>query len=339
MNIRNDISLKSYNTFGLDYHARCLVTLDDEQEASHLFSSKHSFPSPLFILGGGSNLLFTGNFTGTLIQPLFGGIKIEKEQGNEVVVSVGAGIKWDDLVSLTVEKGLYGLENLSLIPGTVGASPVQNIGAYGTEVKDIIEKVGTISTVDGSARTFSIDECEFGYRYSAFKGKYKGKFLVTRVFFRLSANPCLNLEYGPVKEEIRRLGSESLANVRQAVINIRRSKLPDPVVTGNAGSFFKNPAVTENEASELKRKYPGIPLYPDRKGMVKIPAGWLIERCGWKGKRLGNAGVHEKQALVIVNYGNASGEEIYHLSEMISKSVQDEFGISLEREVEVICPI
>lgn len=336
---RKDISLKSYNTFGLEYRAGCLITLEDEQEASHLFSSGRSLKLPLLVLGGGSNLLFTGDFKGTLIQPAFGGINIEEILGDNVVISAGAGLNWDKLVSWTVENGLYGLENLSLIPGNVGASPVQNIGAYGTEIKDIIEKVETISINDGSARNFTKDECEFGYRYSVFKGKHKGKYLVTKVFFRLSKSPYLNLGYGQIKEEIKKLGTETLAHTRQAVINIRRKKLPDPAVTGNAGSFFKNPVLAEMEASYLRQRYPVMPLYPDRKGMVKIPAGWLIEQCGWKGKRHGDAGVHENQALVIVNYGNATGDEIFKLSELIMNSVHDKFGIALEREVEVISPI
>jgi UDP-N-acetylmuramate dehydrogenase len=265
-------------------------------------------------------------------------ISIEKSEGDYVIVSAGAGVNWDDLVEWTVEHNLYGLENLSFIPGTVGASPVQNIGAYGAEIKDYIEKVETISTADFTRKTFGRDDCGFGYRYSIFKGSEKGKYLVTQVSFRLFSSPVFNLEYSALRDELRS-NKITLREVREAVISIRKRKLPDPEVTGNAGSFFKNPVIPAADATILKVKNPAVPLYADAPGFTKVAAGWLIEQCGWKGRKSGNAAVHEKQALVLINCGNATGQEILSLSEEIKVSVQEKFGIKLEREVEVINPI
>jgi UDP-N-acetylmuramate dehydrogenase len=289
-------------------------------------------------MGSGSNLLFTGDFKGTILYPEMKGFRIEEsdQKTGNIIVSSGAGINWDDFVKWTIDKGFGGLENLSLIPGKVGATPVQNIGAYGVEVKDLILKVSTINTSDGSMRVFSQNECEFGYRNSFFKKNEKGLYLVTRVYYNLKINPVLNLEYDSLKEEVNIIGSLTLQNVRQAVINIRRRKLPDPEIAGNAGSFFKNPVVSESLAREMKNTYSALPLYEDKKGFMKLAAGWLIEQCGWKGKRTGDAGVHDKQALVIINYGKATGQEIYDLSEQIKKSVYEKFGVMLEREVEVV---
>jgi UDP-N-acetylmuramate dehydrogenase len=227
-------------------------------------------------------------------------------------------------------------ENLSLIPGNVGAAPVQNIGAYGAEVRNVIEKVRAISLRDGSVKEFNNDECKFGYRDSIFKNELKGKYLITKVYFKLSAKPKVSLEYGSLKDEMNKLGSISLGNVRKIVISTRQNKLPDPAQICNAGSFFKNPVVQSAVADDLKAKYPKIPVFKDVSGSVKIAAGWLIEQCGWKGKKCGDAGVHDKQALVIVNYGNATGRQLYDLSEQIKKSVEEKFGISLEREVEIV---
>jgi UDP-N-acetylmuramate dehydrogenase len=336
--IYKNVSLKKYNTFGLDYMADCMIHLKTEKEATTFFKSDKSGRKPFLILGSGSNLLFTSDFKGTILYPEMKGMRIEeRDRGNgNIIVSSGAGVSWDDFVEWTVNKGFGGLENLSLIPGKVGATPVQNIGAYGVEVKDLILKVSTINTSDGSIRVFTQNECEFGYRNSIFKKQEKGKYLVTMVYYNLKTNPLLNLEYDSLKEEVNRIGTFTLQNVRQAVINIRRSKLPDPEITGNAGSFFKNPIVTESLASEMKNNYSAMPLYEDKKGFMKLAAGWLIEQCGWKGKRIGDAGVHDKQALVLINYGKATGKEIYDLSEQIKKSVYEKFGVRLEREVEVV---
>ena len=338
MMIFKNIPLKKYNTFALDYTAECMIRIKTEKEAAALFNGNHFWNEPLLILGSGSNILFTGDFNGTILYPQIGGIKIEEYEpdNKNVIISAGAGINWDDLVLWSVNKGFGGLENLSLIPGKVGATPVQNIGAYGVEVKDLIVKVKTIDISDGSLRVFTNKECEFGYRTSIFKKKEKGKYLVTRVYYRLSVQPVLNLSYDSLKDEVRRIGKETLKNVRKGVINIRRSKLPDPEIIGNAGSFFKNAVVKASVAQDLKKEHPDMPVYQDKAGYVKLASGWLIDRCGWKGKRKGDAGVHEKQALVLVNYGKATGKEIFELSQEIKKSVSDKFGIDLEREVEIV---
>jgi UDP-N-acetylmuramate dehydrogenase len=287
-------------------------------------------------MGGGSNLLFTCDYSGTILVPGFKGIKTEAESDEYVIISAGAGVLWDDLVEWSVVKGYGGLENLSLIPGLVGAVPVQNIGAYGVEARETIVKVKTISTQDGSIRFFSNEECGFAYRDSIFKNREKGNYLVTRVFFRLKTNPVPDLAYGTLKDELLKLGDHSLKNIRQAVINIRRSKLPDPAIIGNAGSFFKNPLVDASMSEELKRNYPELPCYDDPAGAVKLSAGWMVEQCGWKGRRIGDAGVYEKQSLVLVNYGKASGKEVLELSEKIKLSVFEKFRVLLEREVEII---
>jgi UDP-N-acetylmuramate dehydrogenase len=336
--IYKNMPLKKYNTFCLNYTATQLIEIKTEQEAIQLFNGTNTWIKPLLILGGGSNVLFVSDYEGTILLPEIEGSEIEETQEDEgyAIVSAGAGVNWDEFVEWTVNKGFGGLENLSLIPGKVGATPIQNIGAYGVEVKDLITSVRTVSTEDGSIRMFNNHECGFEYRNSVFKHSEKGKYLVTRVYYKLSIIPRLNLGYGSLKEEVGKLGSETLKNVRQAVINIRQSKLPDPLITGNAGSFFKNPLVHNSFAENLKKEYPDIPFYRDKEGYVKLASGWLIDKCGWKGKRKGDAGVHDKQALVLINYGNASGKEIYDLSSEISDSVMAKFGIMLEREVEVI---
>ncbi len=334
--IYENISLKKFNTFGLNVRADRLVTFKLEENAIYFFKQHKDSGHRCLILGQGSNLLFTSDFHGTIIHPEMQGITLEGKKGDEVIVSAGAGEVWDKLVESTVNNGMGGLENLSLIPGLVGASPVQNIGAYGAEVRNTIEKVRAISLEDGSVREFANSECSFGYRASIFKGELKGRYLITRVYFKLSTKPKLCLEYGSLKEEINKLGSTSLGNVRKTVIRTRQSKLPDPVLIGNAGSFFKNPVVSEPVVNKLKEEFPKIPVFRDAAGGTKLAAGWLVEQCGWKGKRIGDAGVHERQALVLVNHGNATGQELFELSERIRNSVLEKFGISLDREVEVI---
>jgi UDP-N-acetylmuramate dehydrogenase len=338
MMIYKNIPLKKYNTFGLDYMAECMIHIRTEKDAIALFNGTVDWKKPFLILGSGSNILFTSDFQGTILYPELAGIKLEEQESGtgSVIISAGAGVNWDDFVAWTVNKGFGGLENLSLIPGKVGATPVQNIGAYGVEIKDLIVKVKTLRINDGSIRVFSNDECEFGYRNSIFKNSLKARYLVTRVYYRLTTKPLLNLSYESLKEEVNKLGKESLSNVRLGVINIRRSKLPDPELIGNAGSFFKNPVVESDFARNLKIDYPDMPLYKNKEGFSKLASGWLIDRCGWKGKRNGDAGVHNKQALVLVNYGNATGKEIYNLSEEIKGSVLDKFDVILEREVEVV---
>jgi UDP-N-acetylmuramate dehydrogenase len=334
--IYEKVSLKKFNTFGLNVKADRLVTFAHEENAIRFLEQKNGSVLKCMILGGGSNLLFTEDFHGTMIHPEMEGITLEGKKGDDVIVSAGAGVIWDKLVESTVNKGLGGLENLSLIPGLVGAVPVQNIGAYGVEAKDTIDKVRAISIEDGSVREFKNEDCRFGYRDSIFKRELKGKYFITKVYFKLSTKPKLCLEYGSLKDEINKLGSTSLVNVRNIVIGTRQNKLPDPEQICNAGSFFKNPVVNEQVADKLKSKHPKIPVFKDHSGGVRLAAGWLIEQCGWKGKRIGDAGVHDKQALVIVNHGNATGRELFDLSEQVKKSVAEEFGIILEREVEVI---
>lgn len=336
MLIKRNVSLKSFNTFGIECMAGTLIHVRTEKEARSLLSGGLTCKKPLLIIGSGSNILFTRDFRGTIICPMFRSIRIENLENEGVIISAGAGVVWDDLVEWSVQMGLGGIENLSGIPGKVGAVPVQNIGAYGTEAKDVIAKVRTLRTSDGKIRIFRNEECGFGYRSSIFKKDEKGKYLVTRVYFRLNLNHVPNLGYGTLKEEVKKLGRPTLKNMRTAVLSIRQSKLPDPAIIGNAGSFFKNPLVSKRRAESLISRYPQMPVYDDPSGMKKIAAGWLIEQCGWKGKRAGEAGVHEKQALVLVNHGTAAGREIFELSEKIRRSVEDKFGIRLEREVEVI---
>ena len=334
--IYKNFSLKNYNSFGLDYKADKFIVVKTIEEFSELISLKKELQSPYFILGGGNNLLFTSDYNGVIIHPEITGIEIVEENNESILVSTGAGIEWDSLVEWSVEKGLYGLENLSHIPGSVGATPVQNIGAYGKEASEVIDKVVAININDGSIKTFTNEECCFNYRDSIFKQELKGKYLIVKVFFKLSVNNGFNLNYGALEQEVNRLGGATLRNVRQAVINIRSSKLPDPKILGNAGSFFKNPVVDFHKAELLKNTFPEMPVYEDKVGLAKLSAGWLIEQCGWKGKRCGDAGVYEKQALVIVNYGKATGKQILELSENIKRSVSEMFGVQLESEVEVV---
>ena len=334
--IYKNFSLKKHNSFELDYKADKFIVIKSIDKFSELIEQKKELAVPYFILGGGNNVLFTSDYNGVILHPAIEGIEIEKNDGKSVLVSAGAGVEWDSLVEWSVEKGLYGLENLSHIPSSVGATPVQNIGAYGREASEVIDKVVAININDGSIKTFTNEECCFNYRDSIFKRELKNKYLIVKVFFKLSINGCFNLNYGSLEAEVNRLGGATLRNVRQAVINIRDSKLPNPKVLGNAGSFFKNPVVDSNKAGLLKSTFPELPVYEDKTGFVKLSAAWLIEKCGWKGKRQGDAGVHENQALVIVNYGKATGRQIFELSEDIKRSVLEKFGVELESEVEIV---
>jgi len=334
--ILNNSSLKPHNTFGLDYKAERIVIVRSEEEISNIIREGETKGAPHLAVGAGSNLLFVSDFHGTIIHPEIEGIKIDKEDNFSVEVTAGSGVNWDSFVEWTVVQGFCGLENLSYIPGHVGASPVQNIGAYGAEAKDFVQSVKAISLETGDPAEFRNDECKFGYRDSIFKNELKNKYLITGVTFQLSKEPGFRLGYGFLEAETAAIGDISLKNIRQAIINIRTRKLPDPTVIGNAGSFFKNPVVTTEKADEIKSKNPLVPVYNEHSGGKKLAAGWLIEQCGWKGKRIGDAGVHDQQALVLVNYGNAKGIDIYNLSEKIKISVFEKFGIDLQREVEVI---
>jgi UDP-N-acetylmuramate dehydrogenase len=334
--IKKDVSLKAFNTFGVDVKTSYLANANRPEKVLFTLNYASYNQLPIRVLGGGSNVLFTSDFEGITIQPSIPGITIIDDQSNEVIVKVGAGVNWDSLVAWSVERNLGGVENLSMIPGSVGASPIQNIGAYGVEVKDSIVKVEGININSRKPFELYAAECRFGYRDSIFKNELKGKVVITYVWFKLLKNPTLVTHYGNLEEELTKLGTRSVKTVREAVISIRRGKLPDPAELGNAGSFFKNPVVDTAVLEGIRRKHENVPTYAVSDAFVKIPAGWLIEKCGWKGKRIGNCGVHKDQALIIVNYGNATGREILTLAEQIRKSVLDEFGIAIEMEVNVL---
>jgi UDP-N-acetylmuramate dehydrogenase len=333
---KENLNLKQYNSFGIEVIAKSFFEFTEKEDLIE-FLSKNRLSEKRLILGGGSNLLFITDFDGLIIFPNIPGIGLVNEDRNHIYIEAGAGEKWDDLVSFVVKYDLGGLENLSNIPGNVGASTVQNIGAYGIEAKDHIFLVKGVDLTTGSEVEFSNEDCRFGYRDSIFKNELMGNFVVTSVVFKLDKFPEFSLDYGSLKSEVEKLGEINLVNIRQAVINIRTSKLPDPEKIGNAGSFFKNPVVLNDMAERLQVQFPNIPVYESQQtGMTKLAAGWLIDQCGWKGYREGDAGVHKDQALVLVNYGNATGKEIFSLSEKIKDSVFEKFGVELEPEVYVI---
>lgn len=331
-------SLKGYNSFGLEVQAEQLVVVTNKEEAQQVLRDGRFRNKKKLILGGGSNILFTSDFHGLVLLNRISGITLLKEDAEHVHVRAGAGENWHEFVLYTVGKGWGGLENLSLIPGTVGAAPIQNIGAYGVELKDSVEELEAIDLVDGQSRYFSAAECAFGYRDSIFKGSQKGRYLIVNVTFRLSRHPSINTRYGAIEEELRKMGvsQPGIQEVSEAVIRIRRSKLPDPAIIGNAGSFFKNPEVPTEQFDALKSRHPDLPGYPAGTGRTKLAAGYLIEHCGWKGKVIGHVGMHEKQALVLVNHGGANGNELLEHARRVRKSVLEEFGVELEMEVNVI---
>lgn len=333
--LKHNISLKPFNTFGIDVQTESFVEINSIVKLQEILKNNQK---EILILGGGSNMLFTKNFGGLLIKNNIKGIELVNDNENEVILKVGAGENWHDFVMYCVSKNYAGLENLSLIPGTVGASPMQNIGAYGVEVKESIISVEALNIKDGTIRNFSNAECEFDYRSSIFKTSQKGKYFITSVVFQLSKKPTINSSYGAIEEELKIMGvvNPTIQDISKAVINIRSSKLPNPNELGNSGSFFKNPVVSIFKKNLLLEKYPSIPHYLQNDGSFKIAAGWLIETCGWKGKRVDNYGVHTKQALVIVNYGGATGKQILHFSEEIIQSVKSTFDIELEREVNIV---
>ena len=337
MNIQHNYPLLAHNTFGMDVEASVFVEYESVTELKEILLHQLCPEGKWLHIGGGSNLLFTGDFDGMILHSAIKGFEVVSENEDEVLVRAGAGEVWDDFVAYTVEKGWYGAENLSLIPGEVGASAVQNIGAYGVEAKDLIVKVDTLEVETGKERVFGNEECGYAYRESVFKHALKGKYIVTYVTYRLSKHPSYRLDYGNVRAELEKRGCElTLENVRRTIIDIRESKLPDPKVQGNAGSFFMNPIVPRPLFEELQGKYPSMPFYEVDAERVKIPAAWMIDQCGWKGKQLGRAGVHNKQALVLVNCGGATGQEIIALSEEIQRSVLDKFGVRISPEVNFI---
>ncbi len=330
-------SLKSHNTFGIEAKAKFYFEYTEPQDLEEFLEANESWrDEKIIVIGEGSNILFLNDFDGLVIHPKVPGMSSVYEDRQNEWIEVGAGEVWDEFVQYAVEYQLGGVENLSLIPGMVGAAPVQNIGAYGQEVCAVIEKVKGFDLEKGKAVEYNAGECKFAYRNSVFKSYLKNKYIINSVIFKLDKFPAFNLKYGDLEKIVNKKGEVDLQNIRKAVIEIRESKLPNVKELGNAGSFFKNPVIGKQLAEKLVQDYPQIPVYPSQDGTVKLAAGWLIEQAGWKGKRKGDAGVHEKQALVLVNHGSANGMEIFALSEEIKTSVFQKFGVVLEREVNCI---
>lgn len=338
MRISENVLLRPYNTFGIAAQARYFASFSSADELQELLESPPQPGLSHMILGGGSNVLFTRNFDGILLKNEIKGITVVREDDGYVYVKVGAGENWHGFVMDCIRNNRAGLENLSLIPGNVGASPMQNIGAYGVEIKDSFYELEAYNLQDHTTVLFNNADCQFGYRESVFKRQYKGQFAILSVTYRLSKHPKLNTSYGAIEEELKHMGVQdvTIQAISQAVINIRSSKLPNPAEIGNAGSFFKNPTVDAAKYASLKEAFPHIVAYAVADGQYKLAAGWMIEQCGWKGFREGDAGVHARQALVLVNYGNATGNEIYQLSQRVLDSVHEKFGVELEREVNII---
>lgn len=336
MQVRHNVSLKPYNTFGMDVTAEYFLELNDARLIPSI-TEDDSLPHKKNILGGGSNILLTRPVKGLLLLNKLKGIELVKEDDSNIWLKVASGEVWHELVMYAISQGWAGIENLALIPGTVGASPMQNIGAYGIEAKETIESVTFWHWQEQQFITLTNAECNFGYRDSIFKHQLKDKVFITSVTFKLNKQPKFNTSYGAITQEIEKMGVQeiSIKAIADAVIAIRSSKLPDPKEIGNAGSFFKNPTISRTKFDALQAQHPSIPSYPVSEATVKVPAGWLIEQCGWKGRREGDAGVHARQALVLVNYGQAKGSQIWDLSTEVVNSVNDKFGIELEREVQV----
>ncbi|MBO9682258.1 MAG: UDP-N-acetylmuramate dehydrogenase [Flavisolibacter sp.] len=338
MNVQENISLKQYNTFGIDAAAKYFATFESIAELEEVLNSKLQTPNSKLILGGGSNILLTKDFDGIVLKNEIKGIEVVNEDEDHIYIKVGAGENWHQFVMHCVQHNYAGVENLSLIPGNVGASPMQNIGAYGVEIKDVFYELEAFHKQEKFIEKFSLTDCDFGYRESVFKNKYKDQFVIANVTYRLNKRPFFNTSYGAINQELERMGVKELSiqAISQAVINIRTSKLPDPKEVGNAGSFFKNPIISNEQYLELKKAFPNIVAFPSGNDHTKLAAGWLIEQCGWKGYRKGDAGCYPKQALVLVNYGSAPGKEIFDLSEEIIQSVKKTFRVDLEREVNII---
>ena len=335
MQVQENFPLKSYNTFGVKANAPLFAAFSNMDELGGILREYTS--TPLMVLGGGSNILFTQDFDGLVLKNEISGIHTVHEDEEHIYVKAGAGENWHRFVMHCIDHELAGVENLSLIPGNVGAAPMQNIGAYGVELKDIFHSLEAFHIRDRRLVNFSLNDCAFGYRDSVFKNKYRDQFIILSVTFRLNRHANPDTSYGAILDELKKMNAmPTIHSVSQAVINIRTAKLPDPAVTGNAGSFFKNPEISEMVFTSLVDRFPGIIGYHLPSGKVKLAAGWMIEECGWKGFRRGDAGCHPRQALVLVNYGNASGREILALGEEIQASVLEKFGVALEREVNVI---
>lgn len=337
MEIRKNYPLREHNTFGLDVQAKYCLELNGEEDLVKLIGNGEFKNEEWLILGEGSDILFTGDFNGLVILNCITGIRIIEQTDDHVLIEVKGGENWHDLVRYTVENGWSGIENLSLIPGTVGAAPMQNIGAYGVEIKDTLVSLSAIDLESGIKKIFSNSDCQFDYRDSIFKRDLKGKYLIDSIILKLNKKHEYNLTYQGVKEKLVEMGGEiNPCRISDAIIAIRRAKLPDPEEIGNAGSFFKNPVVDKTQFEQLKKSFPEIRYYKVPDQQYKIPAAWLIDQCGWKGKRIGQTGTFRNQALVLVNYGQASGMEIYQLSKDIQKSVLNKFGIQIHPEVNII---
>ena len=336
MEIKEHYPLQSLNTFGIKVHSDHFVSISSPEEFCELLDHKIYKTDEVLFLGGGSNVLFTGDFHGIIIKNDIKGIELIDQTSDYVWIRVGAGENWHKLVLHALDQGWGGLENLSLIPGTVGAAPMQNIGAYGVEIKECFVELDAFS-MQGEMKTFDKEACEFGYRHSVFKTRLKNKYFICSVTLKLNKNPVINTSYGAIKDTLKTLGvtDPGIREVSNAVISIRQSKLPDPEKIGNAGSFFKNPVITLDQYHSLKKEWTGMPGYTDA-DQIKVPAAWLIENCSWKGRRFGNIGVHKDQALVLVNYGGGSGLAIRELAEKIQKSVLEKFGIEITPEVNII---
>jgi UDP-N-acetylmuramate dehydrogenase len=333
--IQININLKEYNTFGISVKAEMFAVFSSIEELKQILSHRNG--KDLLVLGGGSNLLLTKDFDGLVIKNEIKRFEVIEETASEVIVESGAGENWHEFVLNCIDKGFGGIENLSLIPGSVGASPMQNIGAYGVEIKDVFESLSAYHIASGEIHYFDKTKCEFGYRESIFKNKVKGEYIILTVTFRLTKNPTINSSYGAINEQLKVMGIQvpTIKELSAAVIAIRQSKLPDPKIIGNAGSFFKNPTVEIALLEQIQKNYPDIPNYPAVNGK-KLAAGWLIEKAGWKGRTFDNYGVHKLQALVLVNYGNCTGQEILDLSSQIIQDVFEKFGVLLEREVNIL---
>jgi len=337
MKIQQNYSLKNYNTFGIAAIAKYFACFSSENELVELLRNDLCKTEPLFILGGGSNILLTQDFEGLVLANTIKGMEVLAEDNHSSTIEVGAGEVWHDFVLWSIDKNLSGIENLALIPGLVGASPMQNIGAYGLEVKDVITTVHFIEIGSGNSKILSNEDCNFGYRDSIFKHKLKEKVVITKVIFKLSKTPLNKTTYGAIEEELKNLNLEpSPKNISTAVINIRSRKLPDPKILGNSGSFFKNPIIETTQFENLKREFPEMVGYTISETKTKIAAGWLIDNAGLKGYRKADAGVHKNQALVLVNYGNATGLEIINLAKEIQEKIKDKYGISITPEVNIL---
>ena len=338
LNIQTNISLKTYNTFGIEAFCAFFVEINSTEDFLALLKTETYKNNNKLIIGGGSNILFTQNFNGVVIKNNLKGIEVIYENNAEVIVKAAAGENWHEFVLWCIEQNFCGLENLSLIPGCVGASPMQNIGAYGVEIKDVFNELEAINTTSGEIRIFKKDDCEFGYRESVFKTKYKGQFLITSVSFKLNKQAILNTTYGAIMAQLEtmKIIKATVKDVSNAVIAIRQSKLPNPAETGNAGSFFKNPEVSKQKHDELKKSYNTLVSYPLPNGNFKLAAGWLIEQCGLKGFEKNGVAVSSKQALVLINKNNCNGNAVFELSGYVLQKVFDKFGVTLEREVNII---